>query len=274
MLNNIVELNPIYVSEDKYKLFNRRLQFNRYLLFNKGMYIKHNNHILYLSNKTDNFSPFTLVLSDEDYIRIINIFNKYDNYNIMINTRSSKIASCKQEQMGKTPAQTSIFFLIDECIKNEEENYILHDILIWLSSCLKLKNKELLERHITDLIGLGEGLTPAYDDMLIGLMWTFDSFAVNFDVIKEAVKEGLKKRNTTAVSYAFYLYAFEKQYSYNLIKLSKAVKEQNFYSMKDIINDIKSCGHTSGKFLLYGISIGLNIIQSTKILLTNGEIIK
>jgi len=267
MFNNVKKIYPLIVSTDNRKLFNNELQFDKYLIFNNGFYIKHQEHVLYLTCNTSNFSPFSVVLSEGEYKETLEAFNRSNKLKLLLSTSNSQVIPCKQEKITNVSSELiyNLIYCIEECLKFEEEKCIIYDVLLMLLCYNRDKNQEKTEEYITQLIGMGEGLTPAFDDLLIGLLWTFDAFYNKYNIFKNAIQLGLKKRDTTSVSNAFYFHAFGNHYSYSLVKLGEAVRNQNFSGMKDAIHEIKCYGHTSGRYLLYGIFIGLNIINCDNI---------
>lgn len=263
MFNNVKEIHPLIVSGDNCKLFNKELQFDRHLLFNNGFYIKHREHVLYLTCNTSNFSPLSVVLPEGDYKRILEDFNKFINLKLLLSTSNSQVILCKQEKITDVSFDIIYYLIycIDECFKFEEEKYIMHDVLSKFLFYIKYKNQDNIEGYVTQLIGVGKGLTPDFDDLLVGMLWAFDAFDNKYKIFKKLIRLGLKRKNTTSISNAFYFFAFDNNYAYSLVRLGEAVRNRNLFGIRDTINEIKCYGHTSGKYLLYGIFIGLNIVN-------------
>lgn len=258
------ELHPLSIGTDNSGLFERKLQFNKYLYFDKGFYIKHRARILYLTDTAKNFSPISVVLSNDEYVKVREIFERCGEFELMLDVSGSRIISCRQLKITGVPfkAVQGLTHSIDECLSSEKEYCFMQGVISELMQHIISKNDEKLQEYISGLIGLGEGLTPDFDDFLVGSSWFFDAFHNDADIIKKSIREGLKKKSTTSVSSAFYLHAFQNEYSYNLIKLGKAVEEQELHKMKDILHEIQCYGHTSGKYLLYGILAGINAVNA------------
>lgn len=123
----------------------------------------------------------------------------------------------------------------------------------------------LFEKACDTLIGLGPGLTPSGDDLLVGFLaiqyrfaspirkWLYASRLINRII-------GKQKGRTTMVSFQFLKCAAEGRFSETLLKVvdgvmsSDHVHEETYYH---VIDDFLSWGHTSGTDTLVGVVVAL-----------------
>lgn len=133
------------------------------------------------------------------------------------------------------------------------EKYIFREVL---SNALFSMYKECEEGRLeTRYVGLGYGLTPVCDDVLLGMMY--------MNTIHQKCKLGiLKKNQTTDISYTILSNARDGKYIYRFTDLITSIvfevtsndkknMETNDSSM-DILSDISSFGSSSGYYILLG----------------------
>jgi hypothetical protein len=137
-----------------------------------------------------------------------------------------------------------------------------------LCSAIKLeKNLPDILKTLNDLIGLGPGLTPSGDDMLLGLfaaLWAFKKTGIEkFNHLLEtfpACIEQLKAR-TSYISWNYLFYASQGQFSEPVLKLLYALFCENKKEITNTAQKLKSYGAWSGSDIIYGIKKGLEIVD-------------
>lgn len=114
-------------------------------------------------------------------------------------------------------------------------------------------------RHIVKNIGFGKGLTPSFDDVLIGvlaIMYWKNQYLPYISPLTNAILEVNLDRYTTTLSKHFLLHALIGEFSYPLLKLISAFK----YDAKSIQYAVATFiqhGHTSGRDTLLGVVAAL-----------------
>lgn len=135
--------------------------------------------------------------------------------------------------------------------------------IIQFLNYLKERKTTNLLKVSGDLIGLGVGLTPAFDDFLVGL--TIALISSNNEMAYywlSTLTKILKQYqdNTTLVSYTFLKYASKGCFSENLLELAKALHYPvNEQICVKSIKRLLAFGHSSGADTLIGIIKGFEI---------------
>jgi hypothetical protein len=113
---------------------------------------------------------------------------------------------------------------------------------------------------IADLIGLGKGLTPAGDDIICGVLASFDFIGSNLNlnkvrIIKDMIRNKILIHNSTNdLSREFIKYALDGHHSIMISRLYQAlVKDQE---IDTILEKISNQGFSSGIDFLTGMYIG------------------
>lgn len=136
------------------------------------------------------------------------------------------------------------------------ENYYLAKI----SSLIKEKDPLIIGKRLTDLIGLGRGLTPAGDDVVCGILATFGFLDQQLDTSKvskiiEQLKSAIDEPNiTNDVSREFLNYALEGYHSLLVSNLYDAVATKQ--NIEPVLENISNQGFSSGIDFLTGMYIG------------------
>lgn len=126
-------------------------------------------------------------------------------------------------------------------------------------ACLRedLKEMTILGRS---LMGLGQGLTPSGDDVLMGLFLVLglEGSPMNYldFILREIIQE--KTEDTTDVSYQGLLRASNGFYRSILVEAVEALT--TWGNIEQILIEVLSIGHSSGRDLLYGILTGYEIL--------------
>ncbi|MDF7666935.1 DUF2877 domain-containing protein [Orbaceae bacterium ESL0727] len=112
-------------------------------------------------------------------------------------------------------------------------------------------------------IGLGPGLTPSYDDMLVGtLSVLYCDDDINAHLLADAflVPMAELERLTTKVSATFLHYAIQGIFTSPLLAVIYAFRQ--YKSSGVAVTKLLNYGHTSGADLLLGIWLGTLILQA------------
>lgn len=123
----------------------------------------------------------------------------------------------------------------------------------------------MIDNSLDQLIGLGDGLTPAMDDVLTGMITTLHYFkthlvcgADHVDVFAQSIKEKCRGR-TTLVSEAFLWHA-AAGYRFNIVdEILQAVLHQESDQLGRKIDQLLSFGHSSGAMIFLGLTLGLKL---------------
>jgi hypothetical protein len=140
--------------------------------------------------------------------------------------------------------------------ENEIKNYY-NTKIIELIKDRQIKN---IAAKIADLIGLGKGLTPAGDDIICGVLASFDFIGSNLNlnkvrIIKDMIRNKILINNSTNdLSREFIKYALDGHHSIMISRLYQAlVKNQE---IDTILEKISNQGFSSGIDFLTGMYIG------------------
>ena len=141
-------------------------------------------------------------------------------------------------------------------VGDEIKNYYNNKIRQLLKE-RKIKNFAL---NLTDLIGLGKGLTPAGDDIICGFLASLDFIGTELNlkkvrIIKDAIRNKiLVKNSTNDLSKEFINYALKGHHSIMISSLYKALAKNQ--EIDTILEKISNQGFSSGIDFLTGMYIG------------------
>lgn len=139
-----------------------------------------------------------------------------------------------------------------------------------LVKAIEEKNNVLIKSVIGSLIGLGVGLTPSADDVLVGLISTLHYGQRVFGYKNRALcflyKSVLEcKGRTNPISWA-YLNSAVLGGRFSLIeKVIEALLFQPEKAIEEPTNKLLSVGSNSGSEMLMGISLGLNLLLNDNV---------
>jgi len=125
------------------------------------------------------------------------------------------------------------------------------------------QDEVLIIKGIDQLLGLGIGLTPGGDDLLLGLL-TIVSMEEKYSIIIESLKDkilNLARTSTTEISYEFIAYFFRHCYAQPSYQLIKALNDDNRIEFRDSLPVIAAIGHSSGQDFLTGVYLGLDFLE-------------
>lgn len=143
-----------------------------------------------------------------------------------------------------------------------KESNLFYNILIKSMNSLKNKELNVAANEISDLIGIGIGLTPSGDDFIVGFISVLHSVMQEKTCIKEfyfLLRDEVVKRvsKTTDVSRAYLLEAVEGRFSESFHNLYAALEKENFGDIYKSSLSMMAVGHSSGTDGLCGILWGL-----------------
>lgn len=152
-------------------------------------------------------------------------------------------------------------------INKDENNFnrmafqmVLDRTTLLKTACMK-EDKEEIIRASRSLLGLGQGLTPSGDDVLMGVFLVLglnNSPTKRLEIILTKILEG-QEGETTDVSYHGLLRASMGFYRYVLVEMVEELFNND--EIEANIRKILAIGHTSGRDLLYGIFTGFEIVK-------------
>ncbi len=133
-----------------------------------------------------------------------------------------------------------------------------------LLTALRAKNEQEARKAALSLIGLGQGLTPSGDDILLGLFTVFNtpnnpSFAWQkwmFSLVCEA------KTLTNSISFAALQHASNGQVRESIIELLTAILTEKPDHLPEKIQRVLAIGASSGTDITKGILLGLTLCLS------------
>lgn len=155
--------------------------------------------------------------------------------------------------------QTNIYNVLEAMAFNEHMGLKNTDRVLESTETLKhIANRQPQEilQAVEYLIGRGNGLTPSGDDVLLGFSMIRSGFNPK-DELMDYIKEGLKRRSTTAISRAYYESLFTGYVNSIFLALLQAVESEIEVETDQLVQLITRYGHTSGYDTLFGFYLGM-----------------
>lgn len=111
---------------------------------------------------------------------------------------------------------------------------------------------------ITQFIGFGPGLTPSFDDIMVGILAVLANdyrFAPKMQQLKKAMLALPLDALTTTISATFLKYALQGQFSLPILQVITMLNQHKYHH--NAIYNLLNYGHTSGADLLLGIWLAI-----------------
>lgn len=142
-----------------------------------------------------------------------------------------------------------------------QQNSLFYKILIETTKSLNNINLNVAANKISDLIGIGIGLTPSGDDFLVGLISVLHSAKQEKYYVKKfyvlLCEEIIKNSNkTTDVSKSYLLEAVDGRFSESFHNIYAALEKENLEELYKTALSMMAVGHSSGTDGLCGILWG------------------
>ena len=136
-----------------------------------------------------------------------------------------------------------------------------------LANSIKSADPRQIKRALDFIIGLGDGLTPAGDDVLLGLLCFISSMpsgirSEHFNKFLETFTQliGHYRDSTTFISYSFLKYGLEGRFVEPLSDLCVAVLSNGRDGLGKSLERSLGIGASSGINMLKGVIMGLDLI--------------
>ena len=150
-------------------------------------------------------------------------------------------------------------------VQSQSVAVFLYDSVISLIKGLKDNNRGRIKSSLSRIIGTGEGLTPAGDDFLVGLVGALYYFTRTLDtadkasVILHMIKEDLNLEKTNFISSRFISFSLEGRFSQTVLEFLDVLFSGAPVDEKPLIN-LLSYGASSGTVTVIGILTGCMLL--------------
>lgn len=126
-----------------------------------------------------------------------------------------------------------------------------------LKEFLRAETEESLIQILTNFIGAGEGLTPAGDDFITGVIASNSLLPwISSDGEEILTKEiVLKSNKTTLISQHYLLHATQGRFNKLVVEFMDLCRTN--LDIVPVLNEIRAIGHSSGTDFLLGVYFGL-----------------
>lgn len=227
---------------------------------------------IYFKNKEITSSKLKCTFENVQVVdTTLNIVSDYKFFKSMINwlidTLSSLLENIESNENMNGLMDLAVHIHIKDDYITVNNNLPETNLLDYLKG--KFHNKdvysEAFSSEIASLIGLGDGLTPSFDDFLVGLLSCLKFSGNDTDGLKSLYKNLSKtiERNlnsTTSVSAEFLNSALSNEFSEPLLYFYNSINEFDDAKIKQALESIIKIGHSSGIDSINGILFGLKLI--------------
>ena len=250
--------------------------------FKNGFNIQFANELVYVSYVGSPLSAFGINIRKDKFIEILeeikiddNVTYKNNNLSIYtvneiiyLNLEQVENIDLKIPQIKSSIENIEDTYLYKILDKYKFEDYIGIDLGIKTKTNIELlitkdKNNNFYNSKIINFfVGRGKGLTPSGDDILTGFtmgLMIFNKKGI-FDKWIKDINLIVTKDKTTLVSVA-YLKALTKGYvSETFLELILSIDKNSEKLICEILDKVKSYGHTSGYDTLFGFYLSLKYL--------------
>lgn len=160
----------------------------------------------------------------------------------------------------------------DCCGQNVIDMQLLRNIFNFLA-VLREKKTGLVRESIKNIVGLGQGLTPAGDDFFVGFFPVFKIYNGYHDnqngkwngvekLVEQSVRENIDR--TTLVGAAFLKHALTGDFSCNLQEFIINFFTRNLKDRPEVIDRVIKFGGNSGFDFLLGVVLGIRFFEQVQ----------
>ncbi len=227
--------------------------------------------IEFLKHVTD----FRNKLVPEDTIYVFNEYISFQKSRLLIHTSGSRIFSVKDElrklrkkcrgiNTNELRAASKEFLRIAAIINKEISTEFLPEIIDSSLSIYEVllnssKPRVYLPKEALKHLGLGDGLTPAYDDFLGGLLGTLNPLLSLKGSRRILVFRGNSLNKTTLISKYLLASLFKGEANNLILNVLNTYCMNKHEALLDKLIDLLQLGHSSGTYLGVGSIIALLI---------------
>lgn len=271
----------ILLHDEVLKILNQGLEYGKvHSVFNRTINLTtENGSMISLMPKTMDEAPISILLDTEDFRRCGVFAGEkvcFDEGKVTVGSKVIDISRAKNYELKRGTFKDN-YSLIKKNLeilrhlmnsKGSKEKYsfdtmafqmVIHRAVLLKKACLEGDIKEVITIG-RSLMGLGQGLTPSGDDVLMGLFLVlgFENSPMNHldFILAKIIEERMEE--TTDISYQGLLRSSKGFYRSILVEAAEALT--TLEDIEDIFMDVLSIGHSSGRDLLYGILTGYEIL--------------
>lgn len=236
-------------------------------VFENAVNIAVSNQLISLTHKRFFNGPNRIVVDGLSDLR--HFFEGYENAKleqgelffsnaVTVNVKYSKQwnSSVKKICVGKIDTAVVSYYL-------KKYSFIKTSLVDKFKVAVKSQNKELFNRGVSKLLGLGFGLTPSGDDFLVGILSAshFFSELPPFDFFLKNIKIDYTKTNFISAGYLRYAAAgrISEVIANTVISVSEKKSDTSFW-----LTNLVNIGATSGYDTLLGILTAMEVYNACK----------
>jgi len=136
---------------------------------------------------------------------------------------------------------------------------------------LKGQDIEQTKKGLTGLVGLGIGLTPSGDDVLLGLISLLKSVPVQLWIVDRFSRliGDMARERTNRISAAYLIHASRGEVSERVGKFVMAILSGPNNALFDELMNMLHYGHTSGIEIVFGVLLGVDWLCYSKLGIEN-----
>ncbi|HAG42989.1 MAG TPA: hypothetical protein DCL31_05930 [Clostridium sp.] len=270
------------ISAELMKLLSDKEEYAVHSCFESGFNIKVNKFLCFVGNRQNTKLPYGILLKEQHISPLLELMNGRKisflwnkemsqlvteeitielkgckSFSSFLDQKPCKISRCcfdlhkdNIDMNMKTGLGVSLGQLINEDNRARETLY----------SSFQSKEKDFIKSVLLKWVGYGLGLTPAGDDFLVGILFAHRICNILSEEFLEELEEIIKEEKyTTDISTHYYISAFENCYNDALLDMYQALITVDKKMMRKSIDEILEFGHTSGRDMMAGILVGVNL---------------
>lgn len=270
------------ISAELMKLLSDKEEYAVHSCFESGFNIKVNKFLCFVGNRKNTKLPYGILLKEQHISPLLELMNGRKisflwnkemsqlvteeitielkgckSFSSFLDQKPCKISRCCFDLLKdnidmnmKTGLGVSLEQLINEDNRARETLY----------SSFQSKEKDFIKSVLLKWVGYGLGLTPAGDDFLVGILFAHRICNILSEEFLEELEEIIKEEKyTTDISTHYYISAFENCYNDALLDMYQALITVDKKMMRKSIDKILEFGHTSGRDMMAGILVGVNL---------------
>lgn len=272
-------IKPLSISEDLLEIMKEGI-YEVHSTFASGINLKLDQILCFAGNKNHEKLPYGILIKKEDCRNLIQasrLRTSYYSEKDQVLFLGDSVLDFNNPIVHKSRLKEKYSYLTNDDIKYirqlsdrqcfrdwEKDTEIYTGIFAHLRRGIQSTKRDEILFALRHCVGCGPGLTPAGDDILIGLLHVHHLFPFLFPEFIKQLELLTLQRYTTDVSISNYVCTFRGLFCESLLGFAESLKAHDINGIKRCMERILKFGYSSGRDLTAGLYLGFEFLLTQR----------
>lgn len=273
-------IKPLSISEDLLEIMKDGI-YEVHSTFSSGINLKLGHILCFAGNKNQEKLPYGILINKEDCRNLIHASRfQTSHYSIkdQVLLLGDIVLDFNNPIVHKNRLKAKYSYLSNDDIKYlrqlsdmqcfqdwKKDTEIYAGIFAHLRGGIQSRKTDEILFALRHCVGCGPGLTPAGDDILIGLLLVHQLYPFLCPEFMKQLEILTFQEYTTDVSISNYVCAFRGLFCESLLGFTKSLKAHNTNGIEQSMERILKFGYSSGRDLTAGLCLGFEFLITYRI---------